>query len=97
VIPPNLSYPSHILSSWIYELRKQEGKPIVLLIDECDAPVTAFLPENPEKAEKVAMVLKPFHETIKSRGDNSHKVFITGACKLLATSIFSEPNQFLIS
>jgi hypothetical protein len=68
---------------------------IVLLIDECDTPVTTFLPENPEKAHEVAMMLDPFYQKIKSHGDYFHKVFVTGELKFSTNSIFSGPNQFL--
>eukprot|EP00475_Leptophrys_vorax_P028674 TRINITY_DN4165_c0_g1_i1.p1 TRINITY_DN4165_c0_g1~~TRINITY_DN4165_c0_g1_i1.p1 ORF type:complete len:422 (+),score=97.27 TRINITY_DN4165_c0_g1_i1:179-1267(+) len=94
-IPLDFNYPGEVLSIWIEKLSAKEGKPIVLLIDENDAPVTAFLPENPERAHEVAMMLKPFYETIKSHGDYLHKVFVTGVSKFSATSMFSGPNQFV--
>jgi hypothetical protein len=94
-IPSDFIYPGEVLSVWIEKLYAKEGKPIVLLIDENDAPVTAFLPENPGKAHEVAMMLKPFYETIKSHGDYFHKVFVTGVSKFSSNSMFSGPNQFV--
>jgi hypothetical protein len=95
-ISPELQNPSQVLSRWLSRLRAKEGKkPIVLLIDEYDTPVTTFLPENPERAHEIAMILKPFYEKIKNRGDYFHKVFVTGVSKFSATSMFSGPNQFI--
>ena len=88
-------HPPRLLRLWLQKLRSKDGHPIVLLIDEYDAPVTTFLPQDPERAHEVAMMLKPFYETIKDYGDYFHKVFVTGVSKFSSTSMFSGPNQFL--
>jgi hypothetical protein len=87
--------PGDILKEWIRKLKRLEGTRIVLLIDEYDAPVTSFLPENPLMAQSVASMLKPLYQVIKGYGDYFHKVFVTGVSKFSSTSMFSGPNQFL--
>jgi hypothetical protein len=87
--------PGDILKKWIWKLKRLEGTRIVLLINEYDAPVTSFLPENPLMAQSVASMLKPLYQVIKGYGDYFHKVFVTGVSKFSSTSMFSGPNQFL--
>jgi hypothetical protein len=90
------SHPGVVLEEWIDALREQEdSSPIVMLIDEYDSPVAAFLPKHPVFAEHVADMMSPFYSTIKKRGDCFHKVFVTGVSKFSNTSLFSKANQFL--
>jgi hypothetical protein len=86
--------PAEVLMEWIDKLILKNNFPIVLLIDEYDAPVTTFL-SDPKKAEAVNGMLKPFYQAIKGYGDCFHKVFLTGVSKFSSTSMFSGPNQFL--
>jgi hypothetical protein len=90
------SHPGRALDLWLEALRaKESDRPVVMLIDEYDAPVTAFLPRAPDLAQAVAFMMKPFYETIKERGRFFHKVFVTGVSKFSHVSMFSAPNMFL--
>jgi hypothetical protein len=52
--------PAQVLTEWIRKLKRREGKPIVLLIDQNDAPISRFLYEkDPEKAQTVVEMLRP--------------------------------------
>jgi hypothetical protein len=87
--------PGEVLMEWVETLKEVNGNQIVLLIDEYDAPVTTFLPDDPQMAHAVAGMLKPFYQAVKAYGENFHKVFVTGVSKFSSTSMFSGPNQFL--
>jgi len=68
------------LSAWVDALRAKEGnRPIVMLIDEYDAPVIAHLAVS-ERAEQVALILSRFYSMTKSLDKHFHKVFVTGTC-----------------
>ena len=68
------------LKRWVNALRaKDGGLPIVLLIDEYDAPVTAQLSANhPERAQVIANLLMLFYTATKSLDHCFAKVFVTG-------------------
>jgi hypothetical protein len=90
------AHPGAALEMWLVALRSQEdNRPVVMLIDEYDAPVTTFLPKSPDLARAVAEMMKPFYQTIKTRDDFFHKVFVTGVSKFSHVSMFSAPNMFL--
>ena len=70
--------PARALRTWMTELRKN-GLKVVLLIEECDMPVTTFLPQSPATATAVAAgVLTPFFETMKACSKDFHKVCTAG-------------------
>jgi hypothetical protein len=85
--------PGNALGRWLRELKKKEGRKIVLLIDEYDDPVAQFLPKHPEFAESMVAVMRPFYLAIKKAGPYFHKVFITGVSKYSSTSLFSGANM----
>jgi hypothetical protein len=78
-----------LLKAWVVALRAKEGNlPIVLLIDEYDAPIASCfsvaLVDTPgwmadKHAVAVADFLKPLYVMTKSHSSHFHKVFITGA------------------
>ena len=78
------------LEQWLRGVRAKEGnKPIVMLIDEYDAPIMSCfdwtLVDEPgwnasKHAEDVAAILKPFYSMTKSESDLFHLVFVTGMC-----------------
>jgi hypothetical protein len=93
-IEPTFNYnPGDALGRWLRELKKKEGRKIVLLIDECDDPVAQFLPKHPEFAESMVAVMRPVYLAIKKAGPYFHKVFITGVSKYSSTSLFSGANM----
>jgi hypothetical protein len=68
---------------------------VVILLDEYDAPVTVYLPENPKMAlEIVKNVLVPFYSVFKSSSQRFRKVFVTGVSKFSSTTMFSGTNNF---
>ncbi|MEM9886769.1 MAG: AAA family ATPase [Bacteroidota bacterium] len=71
-----------------------QGKPVVLLIDEYDKPITDFLTEL-EKAEKNQSVLRDFFSPLKDLDLNGHLrfLFITGVSKFSKVSLFSDLNN----
>ncbi|MEM0993653.1 MAG: AAA family ATPase, partial [Bacteroidota bacterium] len=71
-----------------------QGKPVVLLIDEYDKPITDFLTEL-EKAKKNQSVLRDFFSPLKDLDLNGHLrfLFITGVSKFSKVSLFSDLNN----
>ncbi|MEM0991931.1 MAG: ATP-binding protein [Bacteroidota bacterium] len=72
----------------------KKGKPIVLLVDEYDSPITSFLTDL-EKAEKNRDVLKDFFSPLKDLDAKGHLrfLFITGVSKFSKVSLFSDLNN----
>ena len=78
------------LKLWLHGVRAKEGnQPIVMLIDEYDAPIMSCFDwrlvnktgwDAAEHAEDVAAILKPFYSMTKSESDLFHLVFVTGMC-----------------
>ena len=69
-------------------------KKLVLLIDEYDAPLTAFM-NNKEQFEKARTILSSFYQAVKSRYKAVRFMFITGITRYSNTSIFSAFNNLL--
>ncbi|MDR1039809.1 MAG: AAA family ATPase [Deltaproteobacteria bacterium] len=65
---------------------------VVLLIDEYDFPLLQHL-RNPEKIEKLRLMLYEFYSAIKGCSDYLRFVFITGITKFKQLSIFSALNN----
>ena len=68
---------------------------LLLLIDEYDAPVANYLPQQPKFAESVAEMMKYFYLVTKEREGEFYKVFVTGVSKYATTSMFSSANNFI--
>lgn len=77
------------LRNWLLELA---DAPIVLLIDEYDAPLTSCI-NRPEAFDDVKSILSQFYGVIKSADRAFRFVFITGITKFQGTTIFSELNN----
>ncbi|MGE5343175.1 MAG: AAA family ATPase [Candidatus Omnitrophota bacterium] len=69
-----------------------KDKPVVILIDEYDKPVTEYIDEIPE-AEKNRDILKSFYSILKSQDQNIRFLLITGVSKFSKVSIFSDLNH----
>ncbi|MEM9886569.1 MAG: ATP-binding protein [Bacteroidota bacterium] len=71
-----------------------KGKPVVLLVDEYDSPVTSFLTDL-KKAENNRDVLKDFFSPLKDLDTQGHLrfLFITGVSKFSKVSLFSDLNN----
>lgn len=72
----------------------KRGKPVVLLIDEYDSPITNHL-TNLEQARQNREVLKVFFSPIKDLDTQGHLhfLFITGVSKFSKVSLFSDLNN----
>ncbi|MDQ1352613.1 MAG: hypothetical protein QG657_2919 [Acidobacteriota bacterium] len=76
-------------------IRKLAGdKPIVVLIDEYDKPITDYI-ENLEKAEENRDKLKNFYSILKSRQENISFLFMTGVSRFSRLSVFSDLNHLV--
>mgnify|MGYP005902792603 CR=1 FL=1 len=71
---------------------EQTGKPVVVLIDEYDAPLTAVMGDKGE-FERRRRVLSNFFSTIKAYSGKFRFIFITGVTRYSNTSIFSAFNN----
>ncbi len=78
------------MDEWLKSLIDQ-GKQVVLLVDEYDAPLTAQL-NNPDMFEKVRNYLSRFYSNIKENAPAFRFIFITGIARFQKASIFSAMN-----
>ena len=71
-----------------------KGKPVVLLIDEYDKPITDFLTEY-KKAKINQKILRDFFSPLKDLDAQGHLhfLFITGVSKFSKVSLFSDLNN----
>ncbi|MGE5342464.1 MAG: AAA family ATPase [Candidatus Omnitrophota bacterium] len=69
-----------------------KDKPVVILIDEYDKPITEYIEDIPE-AEKNRDILKNFYSVLKSQVSNIRFLLITGVSKFSRVSIFSDLNH----
>lgn len=87
-VPPTPSY----FDELIYRLHQKTGKPVVLLIDEYDKPITDHF-TNIKKAKKRRKWLKEYYAILKPREGILKYVFVTGISKFAKLSIFSVLNN----
>ena len=78
----------------IHRAYKQEGRRVVVILDEYDAPIMRLLYEQEKKKEMRAM-LREFYQVLKDEGEYIRFVFITGITKFSQLSIFSELNNLM--
>ena len=76
----------------IGELAKQAGKPVVLLIDEYDAPVNRAM-KDIAKATAIRDELADFYIQIKECASNIRFMMMTGVTKYAQLSVFSALNN----
>ena len=67
---------------------RNNGRGMVILIDEYDDPVAQLL-DRPEEAEKVRSLLSSFYNQIKPRTGKIRFLMITGVSKFTKMSVFS--------
>ena len=80
------------MDSLFYEFQKQ-GKEIVLLIDEFDAPFTSKITDSPSFSENIKLSFNTFYQAIKKHSGMLRFLLITGVVKLANLSIFSAMNN----
>jgi hypothetical protein len=83
---PDTFFPA--FSSW---LDKQKNDPLVLLIDEYDAPITRCIGEDADLNRTVDW-LSRFYAVLKNRSGSLRFLFITGIAKFHKTTLFSGLN-----
>ena len=71
---------------------EQTGKPVVVLIDEYDAPLLDVVHEE-EDLPKLRQVMRNFYSPLKACDPYLRFVFLTGITKFSQLSIFSELNN----
>ena len=80
--------PATNFSDAIQKLAKDRGKPVVILIDEYDAPVGAAL-NDIAKATDIRTTLSAFYGEIKNNVGNIRFMMMTGVTKFTQLSVFS--------
>ena len=86
-LAPNDNFPNAIRF-----LAKDRGKPVVILIDEYDAPVGAAL-NDIAKATAIRAKLSAFYGEIKNNVGNIRFMMMTGVTKFTQRSVFSALNN----
>ncbi len=76
----------------INELAQKHGKPVVILVDEYDAPVGHAL-DDFEKANTIRKLLSDFYIQIKGNVGNVRFLMMTGVTKFTQLSVFSALNN----
>ncbi len=76
----------------INELAQKHGKPVVILVDEYDAPVGHAL-DDVEKANTIRKLLSDFYIQIKGNVGNVRFLMMTGVTKFTQLSVFSALNN----
>jgi hypothetical protein len=82
-----------MLSELLDGLYKKHRVGAVVLIDECDAPVTRHISDR-NLASDCRDVLHDFYTAIKTNLDNIRFALVTGITRLAMTSLDSGPNNF---
>jgi hypothetical protein len=80
------------LGELIKALANSCGSPVVILIDEYDAPVTRFM-SNLEVGKENALVLHNFFASLKDCIEYTHLTFVTGITRYALTSMDSGSNH----
>ena len=91
-ITPGGLDPNTRLTHLIYNVYKQTGKPVVVLIDEYDAPLLDVVHEE-KNLESLRQMMRNFYSPLKYSDPYLRFVFITGITKFSQLSIFSELNN----
>lgn len=76
----------------IHKAYEKTGKPVVILLDEYDSPITRILRER-QNLDSMRSLLREFYQVLKDEGAYIRFVFITGITKFSQLSIFSELNN----
>lgn len=82
------------LSNLIVTARQQTGKPVVVLIDEYDAPLLDVVHED-DNLKALRQIMRNFYSPLKLNEPNLRFVFLTGITKFSQLSIFSEQNNMV--
>ena len=89
---PAAKTPGSRLDALINTAHSQTGKPVVVLVDEYDAPLLNVV-HDPERLQVFRVVMREFYACIKANDDILRFVMLTGITKFSQLSIFSELNN----
>ena len=84
--------PEKLFEQLIQEADEQQGRRVVLLIDEYDKPMIDNI-KKPELAEDMRDQLQSFYSIIKATDEHLRFVMLTGVSKFAKVSIFSGLNN----
>lgn len=84
--------PGKRFAGLIERARQQTGLPVVVIIDEYDAPMLTYMHDEEHKVQ-VRKILQEFYQILKSCDSDERFVFITGITKFSQMSIFSTINN----
>jgi hypothetical protein len=84
--------PGRRLDLLISEIFRKTGRPVVLLVDEYDAPIMDVL-YQPDMLLEVRKVMREFYASLKANDSKLKFVFITGVSTFSQMGIFSELNN----
>ena len=82
------------LSNLIETAYKKNGKQVVVLIDEYDAPLLDVVHEE-DNLKSLRQIMRNFYSPLKLNEPNLRFVFLTGITKFSQLSIFSELNNIV--
>ncbi len=83
------------LTNLIYAANEQTGEPVVVLVDEYDAPVLEAM-DDTELLKKIRTRMRDLYSPLKALGGILRFVFLTGISKFSQLSIFSELNNLKV-
>ncbi|MDR1395995.1 MAG: ATP-binding protein [Deltaproteobacteria bacterium] len=90
-----ITTPGKGLTRIIKELyKKNDSKPVVVLVDEYDAPVSDVI-ENPELARENSQILKNFYSGFKNADHYLRFVFVTGVTRYAFMGLSSGLNHLI--
>ena len=84
--------PGDRFKNLIISAKEQTGKPVIIIIDEYDAPLLDVL-HNEDRLSEIRTVIQEFYAPIKANDEYIRFAFITGITKFSQLSIFSELNN----
>jgi len=68
-------------------LSQKYQEKVVILIDEYDAPIVHYLPDNIQKAEENRDIFKSFYACVKGLDNYIHFFFLTGITQFSRMSL----------
>ena len=89
---PESETPGDRFKNLIISAKEQTGKPVIIIIDEYDAPLLDVL-HNEDRLAEIRTVIQEFYAPIKANDEYIRFTFITGITKFSQLSIFSAINN----
>lgn len=82
-----------LLGHLIYSVRQVRQCPVVVLIDEYDAPITMHM-EHPDAMQEMLDLMRAFYGVLKTERAHIHFTFMTGITRIDQAGLFSGANHF---